>query len=138
MNEKVELQIAPLIDVVFLLLIYFMVVSALKRSEADLQMSLPSAIPQTQALEMPDEQVIEIKPGGQIILNEKIYNDPDKEDMADLEKTLLRYREFSAVMNVPALVTIAADENSRHERVIDVLNACAGAGITRITFGSAE
>lgn len=137
-NEKVELQIAPLIDVVFLLLIYFMVVSSLKRSEADLQMSLPGTVVQAQAMEIPDEQVIEVLEGGQIILNEKIYNDPDKKDMAELEHTLLRYREFSAAVNVPALVTIAADENSRHERVIDVLNACAGAGITSVTFGSAE
>jgi biopolymer transport protein ExbD len=138
MNENVGLQIAPLIDVVFLLLIYFMVVSTLKRSEADLQMTLPSAVPQAQAFEMPDEQVIEVLPGGQIILNEKIYNDPNKADLADLEHTLLRFREFSAVMGVPAMITIAADGNSRHERVIDVLNACAGAGIKSITFGSAE
>ena len=138
MNEKAGLQIAPLIDVVFLLLIYFMVVSSLKRSEADLQMTLPSAIPQAQALEMPDEQVVEVLPGGQIILNGKIYNDPNKEDLADLEHTLRRFREFSAVVGTPAMITIAADENSRHERVIDVLNACAGAGIKSVTFGSAE
>jgi biopolymer transport protein ExbD len=138
MNEKVELQIAPLIDVVFLLLVYFMVVSSMKRSEADLSMSLPSAVPQAQAMEMPDEQVIEVLPGGQIILNEKIYNDPNKEDLAELEHTLLRFREFSAVMNVPAMITVVADGNSRHERVVDVLNACAGAGITSVTFGSAE
>lgn len=138
MNEKVDLQIAPLIDVVFLLLIYFMVVSSLKRSEADLSMNLPSAIPQTQSLEIPDEQVIEVLPGGQIVLNEKIYNNPDKEDLDELERTLLRFREFSAVMGVPAMITIDADGNARHERVIDVLNACAGAGITSVTFGSAE
>ncbi len=138
MNEKAGLQIAPLIDVVFLLLIYFMVVSSLKRSEADLQMSLPSAIPQAQALEIPDDQVIEVLPGGQIILNEQVFNDPNKEDLDELEHTLLRYREFSAAMNAKAMVTIAADEESRHERVVDVLNACAGAGITRVTFGSTE
>lgn len=138
MNEKTELQIAPLIDVVFLLLIYFMVVSSLKRSEADLSMSLPSAMAQSMALEIPDEQVIEVLAGGQIILNDKIYNDLNKEDLAELEHTLLRFREFSVVSGVPAMITIVADANSRHERVIDVLNACAGAGIKSITFGSAQ
>ena len=43
-EEKVELQIAPLIDVVFLLLIYFMVTSSLKKSEADLGITLPGSI----------------------------------------------------------------------------------------------
>ncbi len=137
-NEKTELQIAPLIDVVFLLLIYFMVSSSLKRSEADLSMSLPSAVAQSQELKMPDEQIIEVLAGGQIVLNEREYSDPTKADLADLENTLTRYREASALMNTPAMITIAAEDDSRHERVIDVLNACAGAQITSVTFGSAE
>lgn len=137
-NEKTELQIAPLIDVVFLLLIYFMVSSSLKRSEADLSMSLPSAVTQTQELKMPDEQIIEVLANGHIVLNEREYTAPNKSDLADLENTLTRYREASALMGTPAMITIAAEEDSRHERVIDVLNACAGAKITSVTFGSAE
>ena len=137
-NEKTELQIAPLIDVVFLLLIYFMVSSSLKRSEADLSMSLPSALAQSQELKMPDEQIIEVLANGHIVLNERQYTDPSKADLADLENTLTRYREASALMNTPAMITIAAEDDSRHERVIDVLNACAGAQITSVTFGTAE
>lgn len=138
-NEKTELQIAPLIDVVFLLLIYFMVSSSLKRSEADLSMSLPSAVTQTQELKMPDEQIIEVLANGHIVLNDREYTDlTTKADLADLENTLTRYREASALMNTPAMITVAAEDNSRHERVIDVLNACAGAKITSVTFGSAE
>ena len=137
-NEKTELQIAPLIDVVFLLLIYFMVSSSLKRSEADLSMSLPSAVAQSQELKMPDEQIIEVLGNGHIVLNERQYTDPAKADLAELENTLIRYREASALMNTPAMITIAAEDDSRHERVIDVLNACAGAQITSVTFGTAE
>lgn len=138
LNEKTELQIAPLIDVVFLLLIYFMVSSSLKRSEADLSMSLPSAVAQTQEMKMPDEQIIEVLANGHIVLNDREYTDPNKADMADLEHTLTRYREASALMNTPAMITIAAEDDSKHERVIDVMNACAGARITSVTFGSAE
>lgn len=137
-NEKAELQIAPLIDCVFLLLIYFMVSSSLKRSEAELSMSLPGAVSQSQELKMPDEQIIEVRANGAVVLNEREYKDPAKADLKDLEQTLLRYREASTLMNVPAMITIAAEDDSRHERVIDVLNACAGAGITSVTFGSSE
>ena len=42
MNKKAELQIAPLIDVVFLLLIYFMVTASLVQQEADLSFMLPA------------------------------------------------------------------------------------------------
>ncbi len=137
-NEKTELQIAPLIDVVFLLLIYFMVSSSLKRSEADLSLSLPSQVAQAQNLKMPDEQIIEVLANGTIVLNGREFTDPQKRDMGDLEHTLTRYREASLLTGNPAMVTVAPDDNSVHERVIDVLNACAGAGIKNVTFGSAE
>lgn len=137
-NEKTELQIAPLIDVVFLLLIYFMVSSSLKRSEADLSMSLPSSVAQSTELKMPDEQIIEVLANGHIVLNDREYADPAKADLSDLEHTLTRYREASALMGTPAMITIAAEDDSRHERVIDVMNACAGAQITSVTFGTAE
>jgi biopolymer transport protein ExbD len=137
-NEKVELQIAPLIDCVFLLLIYFMVSSSLKRSEAELSLSLPGAVAQSQELKMPDEQIIEVLANGHILLNDKEYSDLTKADMADLERTLIRYKESSDLVNVPAMITIAAEDDAKHERVIDVLNACAGAGIKSVTFGSTE
>jgi biopolymer transport protein ExbD len=137
-NEKVGLQIAPLIDCVFLLLIYFMVSSSLKRSEAELSLTLPGQVAQSMELKMPDEQIIEVLANGSIVLNERNYSDPAKADLAALELTLTRYREASQLANTTAMITIAAEDESVHERVIDVLNACAGAGITSVTFGSTD
>jgi biopolymer transport protein ExbD len=137
-NEKMELQIAPLIDCVFLLLIYFMVSSSLKRSEADMSLTLPGQVAQTKELKMPDEQIIEVMANGSIILNEKTYADPSKADLSGLEYTLTRYREASQMANTPAMITIVAEDDSVHERVIDVLNACAGADITSVTFGNTD
>lgn len=137
-NEKVGLQIAPLIDCVFLLLIYFMVSSSLKRSEADLSLTLPGQVAQTKELKMPDEQIIEVLTSGSIVLNGKVYSNPAKLDLAALENTLTRYREASQLANTLAMITIVAEDESVHERVIDVLNVCAGAGITSVTFGSTD
>ena len=135
-NEKVGLQIAPLIDCVFLLLIYFMVSSSMKKSEADLSLALPGAVVQTQAVSIPDEQIIEVYADGAIVLNGQTYTDPSKADLNELGYILLRYREASRMANVPPAITIEADDEATHERVVDVLNACAGAGIKTITFGS--
>jgi biopolymer transport protein ExbD len=137
-NEKVDLQIAPLIDCVFLLLIYFMVSSSLKRSEADLGLSLPGQVKQTESMAMPDEQVIEVRADGAIVFNDQEYKDLLKSDLADLEQTLLRYREASWLMDAQPMITIIADNNSIHGRVVDVLNACAGAGIKNVTFANVE
>ncbi|WP_372806810.1 ExbD/TolR family protein [Pontiella sp.] len=135
-NEKAELQIAPLIDVVFLLLIYFMVSARLKRPEADLTLALPGAVSVSTQLEMPDEQIIEVTSDGKIVLNNRVYSSPDKSDLAGLEFTLLRYSQAAALSKTKAMITIAAEDDAVHERVIDVLNACAGAGIKNVTFGS--
>ncbi|MFA6172123.1 MAG: biopolymer transporter ExbD [Kiritimatiellales bacterium] len=137
-NEKVGLQIAPLIDCVFLLLIYFMVSSSLKRSEADLSLTLPGQVAQTTEVKMPDEQIIEILADGAVVLNEKTYAASSRTDLNRLEYTLNRYREAAQMAHTTAMITIIAADESVHERVIDVLNACAGAGIISVTFGRAE
>ena len=138
LNEKTELQIAPLIDVVFLLLIYFMVSARLKRPEADLTLALPGAVTVSAQLELPDEQIIEVLEDGRIVLNNKVYASQDKSDLAGLEYTLLRYSQAARLSKTKAMITIAADDEAVHERVVDVLNACAGAGIQNVTFGSVE
>ena len=137
-NEKVGLQIVPLIDCVFLLLFYFMVSSSLKKTEADLSLALPGAVAQAQAIDIPDEQTIEIREDGAIVLNDRVYTDTTKADLGDLERTLLRYSESSKLINMAPAVTISADDDAVHERVVDVLNACAGAGIKNITFSAAN
>lgn len=137
-NEKTELQIAPLIDVVFLLLIYFMVSSRLKRPEADLSLALPGAVSVSTQMEIPDEQIIEVLADGRIVLNNKVYASQDKLDLAGLEFTLLRYNQAATISKSKAMITIAADDDAVHERVVDVLNACAGAGIRNVTFGTVE
>lgn len=136
MNEKSGLQIAPLIDVVFLLLIYFMVSARLKRPEADLGLMLPGQVNISTEIQIPDEQIVKVLTDGSIILNNRIFNKKDKSDLIDLENILKRYSESSKRSNSKASIVISAEDNSIHERVIDVLNVCAIAEIKNITFDS--
>ena len=135
LDEHVGLQIAPLIDVVFLLLIYFMVTSSLKKSEADLGITLPGNIKVSKVVRMPDEQIIEVDERNRVILNNTVYGDATKHNMPDLVDQLIRYRLASDNSGTKALITIQADDDSLHERTIDVMNACAGAKIKHVTFG---
>ena len=137
-NEKFRLQLVPLIDCVFVLLIYFMVCCTLIRSEADLSLTLPGQVAQEREIKMLDEQIIEVLANGSIVLNEKIYATSSRADLNRLEYTLTRYHEASQMANTTAMITIVAADESVHEQVVDVLNACAGAGITSVTFGIAE
>ena len=75
-EDKPAIPIAPLIDAVFLLLIYFMVTSSLEKQEADISFELPGTVEQEEPVELPDEQVIEIREDGQIVVNEYNYDRP--------------------------------------------------------------
>ena len=130
------LSIAPLIDCVFLLLIYFITSTSLRQLEADLGIRLPGSVQMSKSVEMPDEQIVEISADGRIVLNNTTYGTtPDVHELPDLETTLLRYRESCRLANNKDLITIMADGATRHQRVIDVMNACAAAGCTNVTIG---
>ncbi len=137
--EDPELNVAPLIDMVFLLLMYFMVTASLVRSEADLGIRLPGMLAQPQTVDMPDEQMIEVRETGRVVLNGREYDAPGEQELPELVQLLVRYRLASAAAGNEALITIWADDDARHQRVIDVMNACAQAGIENVTFtASAE
>ncbi|MBU4198671.1 MAG: biopolymer transporter ExbD [Kiritimatiellae bacterium] len=123
----------PMIDAVFLLLIFFMITTTLGRKESDLGITLPGMMDQGSALEMPDEQIIEVQARGEVVLNGKLF---EGKEMPELVKTLTRYRLSSEAANNRPMITVQAEDGTSYDRVIDVLNACAGASITNVTFGA--
>jgi biopolymer transport protein ExbD len=132
--EEPELNVAPLIDMVFLLLVYFMVSASLVKSEGDLGIRLPGMNPTAEAVDMPDEQIVEVRANNRVYLNDREYDNFDSMDMPQLVAVLQRYKAASDAAQSKAMITINGDDKATHQRVIDVMNACASAGITNVTF----
>ncbi|WP_269525912.1 ExbD/TolR family protein [Coraliomargarita parva] len=137
-EEKVGVPIAPMIDVVFLLLIYFMVSSTLERQEADLSFRLPGTVEQEQPLDIPDEQVIEIREDGQIVVNDYPYDSPEAGRLVELAAMLTRFQEASVANKVEAIVTIEPEDTVPHRCIVKVMDACASAGIEAVNFALGE
>jgi len=135
--EDPDLNVAPLIDMVFLLLIYFMATASLVRSEGDLGIRLPGMVAQAESVDMPDEQIIEITKTGRIFLNSREFDSANSQELPDLFVMLTRYKAASDANRSQAMITVSADNETKHQRVIDVMNACAAAGIKNITFSAA-
>ena len=133
-QSKPQIPIAPLIDAVFLLLIYFMVTSSLEKQEADISFELPGTVEQEEPLELPDEQVIEIHENGQIVVNEYRYDSPQSNRLIELQAMLTRLQESSLANKTVTQVTIAPDPKTRHSRIIKVMDAVAAAGIKGVNF----
>jgi biopolymer transport protein ExbD len=137
-EAKPQIPIAPLIDAVFLLLIYFMVTSSLEKQEADLSFELPGTVEQEEPLEMPDEQIIEIRESGQVVVNEYNYDAPGSKRLIELQAMLTRLQEASRANKTATQVTIAPSPTTRHDRIVNVMDAVAAAGITGVNFALEE
>jgi biopolymer transport protein ExbD len=131
--DEAKIDLTPMIDTVMFLLIFFMLVTRLGQEETDLGIRLPGMMAQGGPVEMPDEQIIEVNAQGKVVLNGKLYED---KDMGELVRTLVRYRLSSEASKSKYMITIQAEDTADYSRVIDVMNACAGAGIKDVTFGS--
>lgn len=132
--QTVEMQMGPMIDMVFLLLVFFMVTAKPIKQESDLNLGLPGTVSQEESVDIPDEQKIAIKTDGQIILNDMPVDSPTSADLPTLLSTLVRFKESADANKSEALITIDAEDGAEHQRIVDVLNTCAKAKITGVTF----
>ena len=133
---KLDLQIAPLIDVVFLLLIYFMVTASLVKKEGDISFMLPANVQQEDVVQLPVEVLIEIGPDGTVEVEGMRFSSSDH-NLNGLVSQLAGLREIAASQHSPFFVNILPNKDTLHQRVIDVMDACAAAGVKNLSFSKA-
>jgi biopolymer transport protein ExbD len=137
-TPQADFQIAPMIDCVFLLLIYFIMTSTLKRQEADIAFQLPGTVEQTEAVEIPDEQIIEIRADGSIIINDYPVGHASDPRLDTLAAMLNRYREACEANRSVAQVTVQPYSTTAHAVVVMVMDACSRAKIKAVNFALEE
>ena len=133
-EDKFEIQIAPLIDVVFLLLIYFMVTTTLIKKEADIGFILPANISVEEMKDIPVEALIEIQRDGTIEIEGMRFSNDDK-DLNDLVNQLKGLKEIARNQQSVFYVNIIPHKRVMHQRIIDVMDACSIANVDSLTFG---
>ena len=123
-----------MIDMVFLLLVFFMVTAKPIKQESDISLGLPGTVAAEEAVDLPDEQRIRIEDDGSIVLNDSVLASAADTNLKELVAILQRFKESSDANKSEALVTLDAADGTNHQRIVDVLNACARASITGVTF----
>lgn len=134
-----SLDISSLIDVCFLLLIYFLVTSTIRPRETDLGLQLPANTPPTESQPKIEPMFIRVDPAGAIYIGtgasqQQLDTDNSSRQLPLLESNLELYASAARSAGTNPLVQVYADPDSTQQRVIDVLNALAGAGINSVTF----
>ena len=123
-------QIAPMVDVVFVLMLFFMACAGQQVVEKELGINLPSgAASPTAAAKTPI--IVEIDKEGQVRVQGQTMDTPGDKQLpalrAWLKDKIDRFGSEDPVILRPA-------NETRHERLMDVLNAAAAAGVKNLTF----
>jgi biopolymer transport protein ExbD len=120
-------QIAPMLDILFVLLLFFMVSAGAQKHETNLTTQLPGGQP---GGDVPVN--VTIDSDGQVSVNSVPTDSPENHD---LPETIGRLKGIVAAHATQPVVIIPT-RSTRHQRVIDVLNACAAAEVKNLAFGS--
>ncbi len=128
-------QIAPMIDVVFVIMLFFMVMVGTVKVEREISIQLPHPDAAGHDVRFPDAEVtIGVQEDGTVTLNEQAFDSPRDKSLPELTRTLNRL----ALQKQRTLVTVQAEEQASYERVMDVLNSLHKARMSNVTFEVGE
>jgi biopolymer transport protein ExbD len=129
-NEPLEddavLNITPMIDVVFLLLIFFMVATTFLNPEREIEVDLPNADSAGAVERPPEELVITVRADGAVFVQGETRD----------RDGLLALLRAAAQHDPETPVTIRGDRSARHEAVVGVMDACGSAGLFNLSVGT--
>jgi biopolymer transport protein ExbD len=125
-KESPDINLTPLIDVVFLLLIFFMVSTTFDK-ESRIKVELPQAATQDEKVETGKTLDITVDVQGRFYVNQREVINTDIE-------TLKRAIEKAAKGQHDLPVIIMADANAPYQAVITVMDAASQLGFVNMTF----
>ena len=136
--DEPGLDISSLIDVCFLLLIYFIVSTSIKASEQDVNMMLPSPGAPTEDDRQIQPFFIKIDSNGVIWqgagTSEQLDSDPDDRDVPLLSQRIELYKQGCDLSGDTPVVQVKISGDAKQQRAVDCLNALAKFDITSVTF----
>jgi len=144
LKEEDKVDLTPMIDVTFLLLIYFMVTTMLKQPEAELAIVLPGKAKPGASVKVMPRYKVKIEELGDVYINGgSLIEDGSDLEMKELATILKEEREGRDSMirsgratkeEAELVVEIQSHPGAEHQSTVSVLNACGLAGVKRITF----
>ena len=127
-NNAPGFQIAPMVDIVFLLLIFFLVTWNFSRSETELDVKVPKAREGKETRRAVGEVILNVKANGTVVMNRRQMNS------AELQETLQKI----ASLYPDQAVILRGDENTDYRHVVEVLDICRRANIWNVAFATSR
>lgn len=122
------IQLAPLVDVLLLLLIFFLMTWNAARNENELDVKVPKASSAKEKSAPIGDVVVNVKADGNVVVNRRTLSGPE---LGEMLKALVQLDAGQAVV-------IRGDETGAYKNVVGVLNVCSEAGVTNVAFATAK
>lgn len=122
------IQLAPLVDVLLLLLIFFLMTWNAARNENELDVKVPKATAAKEKSAPIGDVVVNVRSDGNVVVNRRTLS---TQELSDLLRNLVQ-------LNPEQAVVIRGDEGGAYKNVVGVLNVCSEAGVTNVAFATAK
>lgn len=120
------LKIAPLIDIVFLLLIFFLVATTFSEEEKDILITLAEATEGEDREKSARILVVNVRKSGVIVINQRVRT------IDQLEELLVSAKK----QNSDLVVVVRCDKHMYHKHFVRVLNLCEKVGVTGVAVAT--
>ena len=122
------IQLAPLVDVLILLLIFFLLTWNAARNENELDVKLPASKAAKESTAPLGPVIVNVKADGSVVVNRRTLAPPELTDML----------RGMVQLDANQAVVIRGDESGAYKHIVGVLNICSEAGVTNVAFATAK
>lgn len=127
-SQGAELELAPMIDVVFQLLIFFIVTWQFARFERDMDISVPAAEKADKETRLAGEIIVNVRENGEVVLNGRTVGDDELRDK--LEAISAEYPDQAVILR--------GASGADFQAIISVLDQIKQAGIWNVAFATVK
>ena len=121
-----QLALTSMLDVIFLLLCFFVTVSVFSQWESEISIRLPSAVTAEEPDRLPGEIIVNLDKDGKVSVNGRAL------ELNDLATRLAKVAKFYP----DQAVIIRADKDVRYERLVAVIDTCRSANVWNFSFAT--
>ncbi len=118
--------LVPLMDVLFILITFFVIAFSMSRMETEVNISVPASESSDQALRDVGQIVVNVRADGTLVVNQVVYD----------EGQLFRHFQTIAAVNKKQAIIIRGDSTTPYENIFRVLDNCRKAGLYHVSFAS--
>jgi biopolymer transport protein ExbD len=124
--DVIGFQIAPMVDVLLVLLCFFIATWSFARKEMELDVKVPAAQSAKEPVSAVNQTVLNVKLDGKVVWNRKEISlqelEPRLKDLARL------YPDYAIILR--------GDERASYKAIVNVLDICRDAGIWNVAFAT--